>query len=164
MGLLGAGQWAASCPLLMVLVLADAASDGQSVLGCTCLALPAHLPTCPPACPLACRGMLNAEFFSWLPAGASLINLSRGQHVVDADLLAALDSGRLAGAVLDVFHQEPLPPDSPLWHHPKIRAFPHASGITHLPSAADQMARMRALVLAGTPLPPEVVVDRQLGY
>jgi glyoxylate/hydroxypyruvate reductase A len=121
-------------------------------------------PSCLPTCPIVCRGILNAEFFSWLPAGASLINLSRGQHVVDADLLAALDSGRLAGAVLDVFHQEPLSPDSPLWRHPKIRAFPHVSGITHLPSAADQMARLRALVLAGKPLPPEVVVDRQLGY
>ena len=84
--------------------------------------------------------------------------------MVDADLLAALESGRLASAVLDVFYQEPLPPDSPLWRHPKIRVFPHVSGITHLPSAADQMARVRELVLAGKPLPPEVVVDRQLGY
>lgn len=60
--------------------------------------------------------------------------------------------------------QEPLPPESPLWHHPKIRVFPHVSGITHLPSAAEQIARMHKLLMAGQPLPPEVVVDRERGY
>lgn len=64
--------------------------------------LPPTLPPCPP--PVR-SGILNAEFFSWLPRGTCLVNVSRGQHVVDADLLAALDDGQLALAVLDVFHE-----------------------------------------------------------
>ena len=60
--------------------------------------------------------------------------------------------------------QEPLPPDSPLWRHPRIRVFPHTSGITSMPSAIDQMVRLREAALAGRPLPPEVVVDRERGY
>lgn len=55
----------------------------------------------------ACSGILDARFFGWLPRGASLVNVSRGQHVVDADLIAALDSGHLAAAYLDVFHEVP---------------------------------------------------------
>ena len=60
--------------------------------------------------------------------------------------------------------QEPLAPESPLWRHPAIRVFPHVSSTTHLPNAAAQMAAMRELVLAGQPLPAEVVMDRQRGY
>lgn len=60
--------------------------------------------------------------------------------------------------------QEPLPPDSPLWRHPKVRVFPHASCTPDMPRAVAQMVRLRELLLAGKPLPPEVVVDRQRGY
>ncbi|EFN53749.1 hypothetical protein CHLNCDRAFT_59729 [Chlorella variabilis] len=109
-------------------------------------------------------GILDAAFFACLPRGAILVSLSRGQHLVEPDLLAALDSGHLAGAVLDVFRQEPLPPDSPLWRHPKVRVFPHASCTPDMPRAVAQMVRLRELLLAGKPLPPEVVVDRQRGY
>jgi glyoxylate/hydroxypyruvate reductase len=71
--------------------------------------------------------ILGAKVFAQMPKGASVINLGRGQHVVDADLMAALDSGQLSGATLDVFRQEPLPKDDPLWRHPRITVLPHAS-------------------------------------
>ena len=67
------------------------------------------------------RGILNAGTLKALPAGASIVNLGRGEHVVEVDLIAALDSGHLAGATLDVFPVEPLPVDSPLW---RIRRSP----------------------------------------
>ncbi len=75
----------------------------------------------------ATRGLLNASTLDKLPAGAGLVNAGRGTHVVQADLLAALDSGHLCGAVLDVFETEPLPADSPLWTHPRITITPHVA-------------------------------------
>lgn len=81
------------------------------------------------------RGILNADLFAQLPKGAHVINVARGEHLVEADLLAALDSGQLESAVLDVFAAEPLPPDSPIWAHPKITVTPHIAGITE-PGAA----------------------------
>ncbi|HEY3917766.1 MAG TPA: glyoxylate/hydroxypyruvate reductase A [Stellaceae bacterium] len=71
--------------------------------------------------------ILGLKAFAAMPRGASVINLGRGQHVVDADLVAALDSGQLVAATLDVFRQEPLPKDSPLWRHPRVTVIPHAS-------------------------------------
>ena len=65
-------------------------------------------------------GILNAQAFAQMPKGAAIVNLGRGAHVNEADLMAALDSDQLAGATLDVFPVEPLPKDSPLWRHPKI--------------------------------------------
>lgn len=73
------------------------------------------------------QGILNREAFAQMPKGASLVNLGRGGHVVDADLIAALDADHLAAATLDVFHIEPLPPDNPLWTHPKITVTPHCA-------------------------------------
>ncbi|CAN0291710.1 unnamed protein product, partial [Discosporangium mesarthrocarpum] len=64
------------------------------------------------------RGILNASTFAAMPRGAAIINVGRGEHLVDADLIAALDSGQLSGATLDVTSPEPLPQDSPLWTHP----------------------------------------------
>lgn len=74
------------------------------------------------------RGILDARTFARLPTGAFVINIARGEHVVEADLLAALDSGQLAGAMLDVFSAEPLPPDHPYWRHPRILVTPHIAG------------------------------------
>ncbi|WP_316045186.1 NAD(P)-dependent oxidoreductase, partial [Escherichia coli] len=64
-------------------------------------------------------GFINSELLDQLPDGAYVLNLARGVHVQEADLLAALDSGKLKGAMLDVFSQEPLPQESPLWRHPR---------------------------------------------
>jgi phosphoglycerate dehydrogenase-like enzyme len=78
----------------------------------------------------ASRGIIGREVIAALPAGAWLINVSRGALVDEAALLDALRAGRLAGAVLDVFGQEPLPPDSPWWDAPNVIVTPHASGVT----------------------------------
>lgn len=71
---------------------------------------------------------------------------------------------QLAGAILDVHHQEPLPPDSPMWRHPKIRIFPHVASTPHVPSVAKMILHHRKCILEGRPLPKEVQVDRQRGY
>jgi D-2-hydroxyacid dehydrogenase (NADP+) len=81
------------------------------------------------ACPLteATRGMLDARHLAMLPVGACLINIARGEIVDEAALIAALQSGQIAGAYLDVFNQEPLPADSPLWEMPNVLISPHDS-------------------------------------
>jgi glyoxylate/hydroxypyruvate reductase A len=71
------------------------------------------------------KDILNAKAFAAMPRGAALVNAGRGGHLVEADLLAALDSGQLSGATLDVFRTEPLPADHPLWRHPGVRVTPH---------------------------------------
>ncbi|SDM18368.1 glyoxylate/hydroxypyruvate reductase A [Methylobacterium phyllostachyos] len=86
------------------------------------------------------RGLMNAERLSALKAGAALINFARGPIVVTDDLIAALDSGHLSHAVLDVFEIEPLPSDSPLWSHPGVTVLPHISGPTDMDSAAATVA------------------------
>jgi len=83
------------------------------------------------------RHILNAAAFAKLPKGAYVINIARGGHVNEPDLTAALDSGHLSGATLDVFETEPLPEGNPIWKHPKIIATPHIAAITH-PSAATR--------------------------
>ena len=110
----------------------------------------------------ATRGLLDARFFAALPPQASVVNLGRGAHVVDADLLAALDSGQLRHAVLDVFHTEPLPPSHPYWSHPCVTVLPHAAAMTDLRSAAGlAVANLRA-ARDGQPLAH--LVDRQRGF
>lgn len=108
------------------------------------------------------HGLLNAAFFAALPANASVVNLARGKHVVDADLLAMLDSGHLQHAVLDVFHVEPLPPEHPYWTHPRVTVLPHAGAATDARSAAAvAVANLRA-ARDGKPLAN--LVDRTRGY
>lgn len=94
------------------------------------------------------RGLLDAKLFAKLPKGAYLINMARGGHVVDEALLAALASGHLAGAALDVFDTEPLPPDHPYWTHPRVHVTPHIAGATNprtaSPGVIENIKRMRA--------------------
>ncbi|HEY1632833.1 MAG TPA: glyoxylate/hydroxypyruvate reductase A [Rhizomicrobium sp.] len=88
------------------------------------------------------RGILNKDLFAKLPSGAFVINVARGGHQVEGDLIAALDSGHLAGAVLDVFETEPLAEDNPLWKHPKVTVTPHIGAISD-PRVAAQYVHDR---------------------
>ncbi|MCR9257098.1 MAG: glyoxylate/hydroxypyruvate reductase A [Alphaproteobacteria bacterium] len=108
------------------------------------------------------RGLIDAEIIGLLPRGAYFINAARGGHVVDADLLAALDSGHLAGAALDVFEPEPLPADHPYWTHPKVILTPHIAADTNARTAARQIAENIRLVRAGQK--PNNPVDTRRGY
>jgi glyoxylate/hydroxypyruvate reductase A len=108
------------------------------------------------------RDLLDARAFARMPRGAYLINAARGAVVVDQDLVAALDTGHLSGAALDVFRQEPLPPEHPFWTHPKITMTPHVASLTNLESVAAQLADNVARHAAGTPLAH--AVDRARGY
>jgi len=107
-------------------------------------------------------GILNAGLFSRLPAGAALINLGRGAHLKDADLLEALTTRHLGHAVLDVFHTEPLPADHSFWSHPHITVLPHVAASTDPESAAPIAMQNVAAFRAGRPLTG--VVSRSRGY
>jgi len=93
------------------------------------------------------RGILNARTFSLLKRYACVINLARGGHLVVDDLLAALDSGHLAQAYLDVFDEEPLPAASPLWRHPGVTITPHSAALTEprtaIPRIVENVERVR---------------------
>jgi glyoxylate/hydroxypyruvate reductase len=107
-------------------------------------------------------GILNRDTFARLPLGAVVINAGRGRHLVEADLLAALDEGRLRGAVLDVFETEPLPETHPFWDHPKILLTPHVASVTNLETGVGQIvAALRTVRDGGT---PGNLVDRRRGY
>ncbi|HRL22145.1 MAG TPA: glyoxylate/hydroxypyruvate reductase A [Alcaligenes sp.] len=108
------------------------------------------------------RGLINEDTLSRLQPGAYLINLARGAHIVDQDVLDALDSGQLSGALLDVFTQEPLPADHPYWGHPGVMVTPHISGITLREQALEQIGSRIALLHQGQPV--EGRVDVRLGY
>lgn len=107
-------------------------------------------------------GILNSKVFSRLAPGAHLINVARGLHVVDEDLLAALADGQLGYATLDVFRQEPLPPEHPFWRDPRIAITPHVAALTEREASVRQIAgKIRALE-RGEPVPG--VIDRSRGY
>ncbi len=106
--------------------------------------------------------IVDASLLDALADGAFFINGARGGHVVDADLIAALDSGKLSGAALDVFRIEPLPAEDPLWKHPKVRLSPHVAAPTHQHMAVKEMAANIRRFERGEPLPH--LVDRTLGY
>jgi glyoxylate/hydroxypyruvate reductase len=108
------------------------------------------------------RGLLSERLFEQLPHGASIVNLARGAHLVEADLLTALDRGRLAHAVLDVFGTEPLPAGHPFWTHERITVLPHAAAQTDLRSAAAVAAANIDALAAGRPISCEV--QRSRGY
>ncbi|MFZ3351526.1 MAG: glyoxylate/hydroxypyruvate reductase A [Xanthobacteraceae bacterium] len=108
------------------------------------------------------HGIINAAAFKALPKDAAFINLGRGDHVVEADLIAVLDSGHLAEATLDVYPVEPLPKDSPLWRHPKITVMPHVARRLVPEEVARRICAVIRDFRAGTPLAQ--AVDRKRGY
>jgi glyoxylate/hydroxypyruvate reductase A len=110
----------------------------------------------------ATHGLLDARSLAALPRGAHVINVSRGAVLRDADLLAAIDGGHLAGATLDVFETEPLPAESPLWRHPKILCTPHIAAAPRPDVAARQFLENLRRARTGEPLVN--VVDRGRGY
>lgn len=110
----------------------------------------------------ATRGLLDARFFAAMPRGAALVNLARGAHVVEADLRAALATGRLGHAVLDVFEREPLDEKHPFWRHPRVSVLPHAAALTDPRSASLLAAANVQALLDGQPIAH--LIDRARGY
>jgi glyoxylate/hydroxypyruvate reductase len=111
---------------------------------------------------LETEGILNAGLFAHLPRGAAIVNAGRGRHLVEADLLAALASGQLSAAALDVFRDEPLPPSHKFWRHQRIIVTPHVAAETHPPTATAIIAAAIEDFAAGRPIPH--LVDRERGY
>jgi glyoxylate/hydroxypyruvate reductase A len=108
------------------------------------------------------RGILSAATFAPLAPGAVLVHAARGAHLVEADLLAALETGLLSRAVLDVFATEPLPPDHPFWRHPGVTVTPHVAAITRPGTGAADIVENYRRALQGEPLINQV--DRAKGY
>jgi glyoxylate/hydroxypyruvate reductase A len=106
--------------------------------------------------------VLNARAFAGMPKGGCVINLARGAHVVTSDLLAALESGQLAHAYLDVFETEPLPADSPLWAHPGVTLTPHIAALTEPRTAVPKIVENVERVRRGAA--PLNLVDFVAGY
>ncbi len=106
--------------------------------------------------------VLNARTFSKLARGAYLINVARGAHLVEADLLDALASGQLAAATLDVFQEEPLPPDHPFWQEPRITVTPHMSALTLREESVAQIAQKMLALDRGEAVGGMVNIER--GY
>ena len=99
---------------------------------------------------------------SRLQPGGYVINVARGAHLVDEDLLMLIDSGHLAGATLDVFRTEPLPPAHPFWRQPKITLTPHTSARTLRETSIAQIAGKISALERGESVPG--AVDRERGY
>lgn len=108
------------------------------------------------------QGMLNHDLFTRLPQGASLINLARGKHLVEEDILEALGSGQLSHAILDVFATEPLPEAHPFWSHPQISVLPHVAAYSNPQSSLGVVKENLSRLRSGQPL--LFRVDTKLGY
>jgi phosphoglycerate dehydrogenase-like enzyme len=129
--------------------LVDALRDAEVVIN--------TLPLTP-----ATEGLLDATAFAAMPRGAFFVNIARGGHVVEADLIAAVRSGHLGGAALDVQRHEPLPADDPLWSVPGITITPHIAAQPSHEKVAEQFVAGLRKLRRGEPLPN--LVDRARGY
>src|SRR5205823_3550032 len=108
------------------------------------------------------EGIFCARTFAMMPKGAMVINVGRGKHVVETDLIAALDSGQLSYAALDALWPEPLPPESPLWAHPKVTVMPHVARRPSVAQLVSEIARNIRSVEQGGGLLQEI--DKSMGY
>lgn len=107
-------------------------------------------------------GIINQDTLAHLPNGAFIINAARGAHVVDDDLLAALDSGKIAAATLDVFNPEPLDKNHRYWSHPHVNITPHVASLTNAPTAAGEIAANIKRIQSGDQ--PLHIVNVKGGY
>ena len=96
-----------------------------------------------------------------LNKGTFIINAARGRHLVEEDLIEAIDEGMVSGAFLDVYRQEPLPADHPFWDHPKIMMTPHIASITNPPAAIPQIYNNLQATIHGKPLENTVDMDKE---
>jgi glyoxylate/hydroxypyruvate reductase A len=110
----------------------------------------------------ATANILNRANLGKLPQGAYVINVARGAHVAEPDLLAYIKSGHIAGATLDVFRNEPLPPQHPFWNEPRITITPHISALTLRDESVRQIAGKIGQLARGEPVAD--VINRELGY
>lgn len=110
----------------------------------------------------ATRGLLDRAALERLPAGAVVVNVGRGEHVVEADLRALLDEGRLGGAVMDVFEREPPKRDDWTWRHPRVLATPHIAAQASFETVAAQCIDTLRRLRAGQP--SRWAIDRASGY
>ncbi|NMM11603.1 MAG: glyoxylate/hydroxypyruvate reductase A [Polaromonas sp.] len=111
------------------------------------------------------EGILRHDTLARLQPGAYVINVARGNHLIDQDLIALIDSGHLAGATLDVFRTEPLPAAHPFWTHPKITVTPHTSARTLREESIAQIAGKIRALHTGAPIASLAgVVDPKKGY
>lgn len=110
----------------------------------------------------ATKGILSKSLFDKMKMGSFLINVARGHHQIDQDIIEALDSQRLSGAFLDVFPQEPLPLDNALWTHPKVFITPHIAVVTKMEAAVPQILANHRAIMSGGSLTG--LVDRNKGY
>jgi glyoxylate/hydroxypyruvate reductase A len=108
------------------------------------------------------RGIVDRACLAALPRGAQVVNVARGDIVVDADLVTAIEAGEVGGATLDVFRDEPLPPTHPFWHHPRIDLTPHVSAVTRVEDSVAQVAAKIRALEAGRAVTG--IVDRGRGY
>jgi len=147
------------------------ARSQHQIPGVTCFAgseqLPAFLGQCDIllcVLPLTeqTQGILDRQLFAQLPKGAALVNMGRGAHLVEQDLLEALASGQLSAAVLDVLEQEPAKPEHPFWDHPQILLTPHIAAMTQPDSAFGGLLDNIRRHQRGEPMLGQV--DRQRGY
>lgn len=108
------------------------------------------------------EGILDRRCFARLPAGAHVVNVGRGEHLVEDDLLGAIEAGQVSGATLDVFRTEPLPSAHPFWQHPVIRITPHSAGLSTPEASARRILENLHRLRGGEPLLD--AVERGRGY
>ena len=108
------------------------------------------------------EGILCSRNFALMPKGAMVINVGRGKHVVEKDLIEALDSGHLSYAALDALYPEPLPPDNPLWAHPKVTVMPHVARRPTVAQLVTELAKNLRSIESGGGLLQQI--DTTIGY
>jgi glyoxylate/hydroxypyruvate reductase A len=171
MGLGAMGQRAAAMLRGLGIPVVGWSRTRKALDGVECFAGPAELPAflarsevlvcLLPATPETV-GLIATPLLAQLPHGAGLVQVGRGAHQVLPDIVAALDSGQLSGAMLDVFEQEPLPADSPAWAHPRITVTPHAASLPSRHERARYIADCIARFERGEALPN--LYDPERGY